>query len=60
MDKITMVASLPPIQSAINIDGQEGCARIKIDVPQSELPEIVKLTLYKGKIFRLTIEPMEG
>jgi hypothetical protein len=60
MDKITMIASLPPIQSAINVDGQEGNSRIKLDVPGSELPQVVKLMLYMGQAFKLTIEPLEG
>ena len=60
MDKITMIASLPPIQSAVNLDGQEGNARIKIEVPQSELPQVIRLMLYRGQAFRLTIEPLEG
>ncbi|MDD4804292.1 MAG: hypothetical protein PHN69_03885 [Candidatus Pacebacteria bacterium] len=58
MDKITLVASLPPIQSAINLDGQEGNARIKLDIPQSELPQVIKLMLYRGQAFKVTIEPL--
>lgn len=57
MDKITMIASLPPIQSAVNLDGQEGNARVKLDIPQSELPQVIKLMLYRGQAFRITIEP---
>jgi hypothetical protein len=60
MDKITMIASLPPIQSAINVDGQEGSSRIKLDIPGSELPQVVKLMLYRGQVFKITIEPLEG
>lgn len=37
-------ATIPPIQSAINI-GQDG-ARIKLDVPESELAEVMKLAAY--------------
>jgi hypothetical protein len=60
MDKITMIASLPPIQSAVNLDGQEGNARVKLDIPQSELPQVIKLMLYRGQVFRITVEPLEG
>lgn len=60
MDKITMIASLPPIQSAVNLDGQEGNARVKLDIPQSGLPQVIKLMLYRGQAFRITIEPLEG
>lgn len=60
MDKIIMIASLPPIQSAVNLDGQEGNARVKLDIPQSELPQVIKLMLYRGQVFRITVEPLEG
>lgn len=55
LPKIQMVASVPPIQSAIKISG-EGSARISIDVPESELAQVTKLFLYSGQTFKLTIE----
>ena len=45
MDKITFTASLPPIQSAISVSGQGDGARIKLDIPQSELPAIMFATV---------------
>lgn len=57
MDKISFVASLPPIQSALNIGGAEGdSSRVKLDVPGSETAEVVKLLLLRGKAFRVTVE----
>ena len=56
MEKITFVASLPPIQSAINIDGQGNGARIKLDIPASDIESVVKLTGMRGKVFKVTIE----
>lgn len=53
-DKISFIASLPPIQSAIQLNGLDG-ARIKLDVPENEMPEVMKLVLLKGKAFRVTI-----
>ncbi|MFA5558761.1 MAG: hypothetical protein WDA59_04780 [Methanofastidiosum sp.] len=57
--KIEFIASLPPIQSAISIDGIGDGARIKIDIPASELSSIIKLQLLTGKSFKVTIEPIE-
>lgn len=53
-DKISFIASLPPIQSAIQLNGLDG-ARIKLDVPENEMPEVMKLVLLKSKAFRVTI-----
>ena len=57
MEKIEFMASLPPIQSAVKIDGQDGGARIQLDVPASELPEVIKIPAYcAGKTFKVIIE----
>jgi len=57
--KIEFIASLPPIQSAIQLDGLEG-ARIKLDVPESSMLSVLKLSALKGKTFKVTIsEPSE-
>ena len=57
--KIEFIASLPPIQSAINIDGQGDGARIKLDIPASEMKQVIELQKLKGKIFKVTIEEIE-
>jgi hypothetical protein len=57
MEKFSFTASLPPIQSAISVSGQGDGARIKIDIPQSELPAIINLQLLAGRAFKVTIEP---
>lgn len=54
--KVEFVASLPPIQSAINIDGQGDGARIKLDIPASEMEQVIKLQKLTGKPFRVMIE----
>jgi len=41
MEKFHFLASLPPIQSAISVSGQGDGARVKIDIPQSELEAIL-------------------
>ena len=57
--KIEFIASLPPIQSAINIDGQGDGARIKLDIPASEMRSIIKLQAMTGRVFKVTIEEIE-
>ena len=54
--EIKFTASLPPIQSAINLDGQGDGARIKLDIPRSDIQAILKLQGLTGKSFRVTIE----
>ena len=56
--EIRFIASLPNIQSAINIGG-DGATRIKLDIPESELAEAVKLVLLKEQAFKVTIETIE-
>ncbi len=57
MKKFEFMASLPPIQSAIKIDGSEGNARIQLDIPASEAPEIAQIPPYcAGKMLKVTIE----
>ena len=59
MEKICFLSSLPDIQSAINISGSRNGIRIKLDVPETEIAEIIKLTLLRGKTFKVTIEEVE-
>ena len=55
--KIEFMASLPEIQSAINVGG---CgARVKLDIPEQDLAQVLKLVLLKGKAFRVTVESDE-
>ena len=53
--RISFVASVPDIMSAINISGQ-GAVRLKLDIPESEIAEAVKLVLLKNTAFRVTVE----
>ncbi len=57
--KIEFIASLPDIQSAISIGG-DGATRVKLDIPESELAQAVKLVMLKGKAFNVKIEVIEG
>lgn len=51
---LTFLASFPPIQSAIKV-GQDG-ARVQFDIPESEMPAIVRLMLMRGVVLRVTVE----
>jgi len=56
--KIEFMASLPDIQSAISIGG-DGATRVKLDIPESELAEAVKLVMLKGQAFKVKIETIK-
>lgn len=56
MDAIEMLASLPPIQSAVKIGG-DGSARIQLDVSASEMAALVRLIAYgTGKLLKVSVE----
>jgi len=57
--KIEFIASLPDILSAINIAGQDGNSRMKLDIPASEIEAVIKMIGLKGKAFKVTIEEIE-
>jgi hypothetical protein len=57
-DPVTFLASFPPIQSAIKIDGQGG-ARIQLDIPESEMGNFIKAMTWRGKQLLVTIETAE-
>lgn len=59
MDKITFIATLPPIQSAMNVSGNGDGMRVKLDIPQSEIGNAIRLTLFQNTAFRVTIEEIE-
>ena len=48
-------ASLPDIQSAMNISGSGNGVRLKLDVPESEIGQVFKLVLMRGKVFRVEV-----
>jgi len=60
MEKIVFTASLPDILSAINIAGQDGNSRIKLDIPASDIGAIIQLIEMKGQSFKVTIEQSES
>jgi hypothetical protein len=57
--QVVFVASIPDIKTAIGISG-EGDGRLVLDIPQSELAEVVKLTLLSNKALKVTVEELES
>ena len=53
-EPLTFIASIAPLQSAITI-AHDGGARVKIDIPEDEMPAIVRLMLMRGRVLRITI-----
>ena len=54
-EPVSFIASIPPIDTAIKIHGQEG-ARLVLDVADTELGNFFPITLLRGMILRVTIE----
>jgi len=55
-DPLTFTASIAALQSAITI-ASDGGARVKIDIPEDEMPAIMRLTMMRGRVLKITIEP---
>ena len=53
-ERIEFEASIAPLDSGIKV-GQSG-ARVQIDIPESEMPSIVRLLLMRGKPLKITVE----
>jgi len=59
LPKLSFIATLPPIQSAMSVSGNGDGMRIKIDISEDEVGNAVRLMLFANKLFRVTIEPVE-
>lgn len=58
---ITFVASLPPIQSAISLDGVGEGARVKLDIPRLYADAALWLQAFgAGKPLKVTVEVLES
>jgi len=56
MNKIcSFHAILPDIQSAINFSGSGNGARVKLDVAENEIAEVIKMVLLRGKEFIIEV-----
>ena len=54
-DSVTFTASIAPLQTAICICS-DGGARIKIDIPESEMDAVVRLLAMREMVLRITVE----
>ena len=54
-EALTFLASIAPLQSAITI-ASDGGARVKIDIPESELGKISKVMGLRGKVLRVSVQ----
>ena len=57
-DAVTFDAVIPSNMSALRIHGESGM-RITLDVDETNLPEALKLVLWRERVLRVTIEPTE-
>jgi len=55
---IMFLASIPTSKTAIIISG-ENQTTLKLDIPETEIAEAVKLVLMTGKVLKVTIEEYE-
>ncbi len=55
---LIVVASIAPLQSAIMI-ASDGGARIKLDIPESEMGKIAALMALRGKVLKVAIEAVK-
>lgn len=51
---ITFLATIAPIQSAIQAGG-DGML-VKLDIPETQMHEALKILLLKGKVLKVTLE----
>ena len=55
-ESATFRATIPPILSAIRMAG-DGGMRVMFDIPESDLPEALKLLMWKGQVLIVTVGP---
>ena len=53
--QITFEATIPPIKSAMNIDGQGG-GQVKLEIPESHSEALKKLMDMRGEVLKVTVE----
>ena len=59
--RITFVATLPPIQSAISLDGVGDGARVKLDIPRMYADAALWLQAFgAGQQLKVTVEVIES
>lgn len=56
-DAVTFEAVIPSNMSALRIHGESGM-RITLDVDETNLPEALKLVLWRERVLRVIVEPV--
>jgi hypothetical protein len=59
LKSVTFRASIPPIESAIKIHGEQG-ARLTLDVADVDLQDFFPVTALRGSVLTITIEAKRG
>jgi hypothetical protein len=59
-EKITFLASLPPVQSAIMVDGNGDTMTVKLQIPLNRCPQALRMNLMTQKVLRVTVEEEEN
>ena len=57
-DTATFRATLPPIMSAMRVSG-DGGMRVMFDIAESDMPEALKLIMWKQQVLVVTVGPEE-
>ena len=57
IDSATFLCSLSPLQSALQVHGSGDGMRIRLDVPQSEMAEAIKMIAWGQRVLKVTVEP---
>ena len=52
----TFLASIPPLQSAIQIHGNKDGMRVKLEIPESEMANAIDLLTMRGVVLRVSVE----
>lgn len=55
-EKIVFLASLPPVASAIMVDGTGDSMTIKLQIPLNKCPEALRMNLMTQKILKVTVQ----
>jgi hypothetical protein len=54
-DSITFLATIPPLQSAIQIHGGGDGMRVKLEIPESEMANAVELLTMREAVLKVTV-----
>jgi hypothetical protein len=60
LESVEFLASLPPIQSAIMVDGTGDSMTIKLQIPLNQCPQALRLNLMTQKILRVIVTEESG